>query len=525
MTNKKRLAGFLLPVLLLSACSLRPGPASEPVRYNILLVALDAVRADHLGCYGYSRPTSPNIDRFASESIIFERAYSQGIQTLPSFGSFLTGKYPMSLNLYWTNPPLRVLHPEELTLAEILSIHNYRTAAFPTGLHLDPVFGLAQGFDIYSNNPDFKMPESGASVDFRHLRFSGRDNGLMAGEGRREIWSFQDILPAAINYLGSPGGRPFFLMVHSNDAHPPYDNPPEFSHKFDPDYRGVFCGEFRPTLSTLNNISGQRLSLKGLAHNWDYLRSEPYPPETELALSPADLAHITAHYDGAIAYADHCFGLILKELDRAGLSGRTIVILTADHGETLGGRGLFDRSFGRPLPLYEEVCRVPLIIRLPPALKSGISNSVSRVSVPVRLIDLMPTLLDLLSINPPDGIDGASLRPLMSGLAGWPESPAITEALPDQAAFRSGGWKLIYRPSGNSELYRLDLDPAEKNNLINEPGCQEAYRSLLSALLGWQSRCLSRRGAWAVESAESLRVPVYHTEPAPISPEAPKPQR
>jgi arylsulfatase len=535
MISKRCLVLLLMPALFLSACALDPG--AKPARYNILLIVLDAVRADHLGCYGYNRPTSPNIDKLAAESILFEQAYSQGIQTLPSFGSFLTGKYPSTLNLYWTNPPHRILHPEELTLPEVLRIHNYRTAAFPTGPHLLPIFGLTQGFQIYTNNPDFDVALK-EGTDFLHQQVMSRQNAFVHPEGKREVWSFQDILPLITNYLQLPHNQPFFMMAHSNDAHPPYDNPIEFGHKFDPGYQGVFCGKpragetaFRLTLSTLNNIQGHKLALKGLSHNWDYLRNEPYPRDTEeeILLSDRDLKHIRAHYDGAIAYADECVGRILKQLVDSGLDKNTMVILIADHGETLGERELFDRSFGTPLPLYNEVCHVPLIIRLPPALKSRIPHPISRIDTPVQLVDLMPTILDLIGIKAPDNLDGLSLKSIIATTDIHrltqinKDRPIITEALPDELAFRLDNWKLMYRPAGLSEFYNLANDPVEQNNLIDNPEAGPAYNNVLSALKDWQKLVLARRGAWAVEFTDNLWMRVYQLDPVvPAPPEAPK---
>lgn len=505
--------GFLLIISLFAGCAL-PDKPEPPKDYNVLMIVLDACRPDHLGCYGYIRATSPNIDRFASESILFEQAYSQGIQTLPSFGSFLTGRYPMALNLYWTNPPHRILHPEELTLAEVLRIHNYQTAAFPTGPHLLPLFGLDQGFQIYTNNPDFDLTK-GTETDFLHQRVMSRATAFSKPDGKREVWSFQDTLPLITSYLKLPHNKPFFLLAHSNDTHPPYDNPIEFAHKFDPDYKGIFCREFRLTLNTLNNINGNKLSLKGLSPGWDYIRATPVPNPAstnvfeEIMLSDQDLNHIQAHYDGAIAYADDGVGRILTQLADSGLDKNTIVILISDHGETIGERELFDRSFGKPLPIYNEVSHAPMIVRYP-----GIRNA-QRISQPVQLIDLMPTILDLIGIKAPDNLDGISLKSVIATTDAHrltqinKDRPIITEALPNELAFRVGEWKLIYRLAGQSELYHLKNDPDEKTNLIARPETQSIYQELMAKVLSWQTGQLSKRGAWAKEFDENLMERIY----------------
>ena len=509
------IGGMAIPVL--AAETQTPKDESPKNNYNIVMIVLDACRADHLGCYGYDRPTSPNIDKLAAESIIFEQAYSQGIQTFVSFSSFHTGKYPITLNAYWDGrnqtPLFLPLQQEELTLAEILRTYNYSTIAFPTGLHPAPCFGLSQGFQIYTNNPDFDFSRS-ERIDYEFVRTRERDGRPITFP----IWSFQDTLPLALKYIKSAKSEPFFLLVHTNDTHPPYDNPAEFAHKFDPDYQGPVCKDVRFQIDT-DKINGNKLITK---HPADAPDTTSPSPTKEITLSEKDLKHIIAHYDGGVAYADNGVGKILQQLSDSKLMEKTIIILLADHGDGLGERGYFGRSSierDTLSRLVNELCRVPLIIKHP-----GIKTS-KRISQPVQLIDLMPTILDFLSIKPPHTIDGISLKELI--LNGKPlpkERMVITELRPDKLALRIDNWELIYA-DGRVALFNLKDDPEEKNNLANKPETKKIQEELLKKLRGWQKEHIAKRGSWIKypepNTGKDKKPPV--PSPAPLPPPPPGP--
>src|SRR5574341_100625 len=198
-----RLPFLLATVLALCAC----GPA--PSRPNVLLITIDTLRADRLGCYGYSRGTSPHIDRLAERGALFERAYTTLPRTTQSIATLLTGRYPKS---HGARGLFSTLSPVNRTIAEILKDQGYETAAFVSNLFLRPGQGFEQGFDLYQNPQE---------------RWDGNSAGQVSAE--------------ALTWLkGRPGDRPFFLWVHYLDPHWTYRPMPPFDRVFDPEFREPF---------------------------------------------------------------------------------------------------------------------------------------------------------------------------------------------------------------------------------------------------------------------------------------------
>jgi len=270
---------FLLAVLLFgvmaaggSGCSDRS--EGETGRMSpILLINIGTLRADHLGCYGYERNTSPNIDALAAQAMRFEWAFSQAPNTAPSQASILTGLYPATHGMRSQESRL----PDEaVTLAEALADRGYTTAAFIDGGYLSAEFGLHQGFESYENS---------------------RGEGL-ATTG-----------PGAMEWLREHANEPFFLMVHTYDVHAPYDPPEQF--------RNVFLEDLEPPAGGFE-ASTERL---------DAAASGEQP------LTPEELEYAKALYDGEIRFVDHWVGRLMDELRSLGLEDEAIVVLVADHGE------------------------------------------------------------------------------------------------------------------------------------------------------------------------------------------------
>ena len=245
---------FFLVFGFLCGCS---GPIVQPQsRQNVLLITIDTLRADRLGCYGYSRGATPNIDRRAGEDVLFQEAIAQVPVTLPSHVSLLTSTFP-PINGVRDNTYFR-LDPEALTLAEIFQSAGYQTGAFMGAYVLDATFGLGQGFDVYDAR--MKAREEDAYGTFSEKRAN-------------------EVVDAFGRWLGETDqGKPFFGWAHLFDPHVPYTPPSPFRERF--------------------------------------------------ASSP---------YDGEIAYVDEQISVLLKELEGRGLRENTLVVFTADHGESLGG--------------------------------------------------------------------------------------------------------------------------------------------------------------------------------------------
>ncbi|MEK7283241.1 MAG: sulfatase [Acidobacteriota bacterium] len=418
---------LLVPAaLLLAACGAR---APRP---NVLLITVDTLRADRLGCYGYARATSPNIDRLAARGVLFERAFTTLPRTTQSVASIMTGRYPKA---HGARGLFSSLSSANLTLAEILKEDGYDTAAFVSNLFLRPGQGFEQGFDRY-------------------------DNPQRRWEGN----SAAEITEAAIAWLRSrPADRPFFLWVHYLDPHWTYRPSAPFDRLFDPDFTGPF--------TLYDDLEGKRLTKGQVIF--------------ENRLPPRQVEHVAALYDGEIAQADAALGALLDALERP--EGRPLLaVFTSDHGESLGEH---DYHFAHGEYLYQESLRIPLILALPGGVAAG-----SRPDALAENVDIAPTILALVGISRMQGVDGRPLlisgRTAGPGTAGGfspapgrrvvlaesdfqlihPENPRFYIQGPAgkwSSAF-DGRYKLIHIPKPGGEileLYDLLHDPAETRNL------------------------------------------------------------
>ena len=411
------LAGVNATAAVLVDHQLRP-------RLNVLLITIDALRADHLGVYGYPRPTSPNIDRLARQGVLFQRAVSQWPLTSPSFAAMMSGTYGHTNGLMRTTA--QRMPDRSLMLAELLKSGGYRTWAAVGNVNLARAFNFDQGFDTY-----------------------------------RELWREDDeqkteqITRSGLELLKQASAeRPFFLWLHYFDPHARYRPPKPFDgmfvddEHFDPSWRVPLHEE-------------KRWELGGISSN--------------VSLGHEDrVAYYVAQYDAEIRYVDQQVGILLKALKEQGLAGNTLVVLTADHGESLGDHNYFFEHGRFP---YDDCVHVPLIVRAP-----GLSRPGGAVRSPVQSIDLVPTVLDLAGLPADPQAEGKSLRPLLRGErpTGDPWAYAFTEsgfARDYQRSITSERYKLIYVPDAGDrramrgrelELYDLAADPGETRNLADE---------------------------------------------------------
>ena len=322
-----------------------------------------------------------------------------------------TSKYICAHNVDTRNTKLGT---KDKTLADVLKIYGYATAGFTCGLDTASVYGLNKGFDLYN-----------------------------VYNGNQVVGSFADVVPKALNWLKDNKDKKFFLFLQSYDAHPPYSD--RVKAGFSRDYKGVLK-KYRLDYNTLKNINGDLLLSGGSRDK----------------LSVEDLDYITSRYDDCIEYLDGYIGKFLAALDDLKLSSKTIVVICADHGEELGDRGTFNR-FGNQ-NLYQEVLRVPLIIRDPALKEKG-----RRVSALVESVDIMPTILDLLAIPVGHELQGKSLVPLLNGNGDIVvHKYAFAEASKNKWMILSAdGWKLVYSPE-KVELFNLNDDPRESHNVVED---------------------------------------------------------
>ena len=333
--SRRRAAGLALALLVaVAACARDRAPEAPAAPPDLVVYLIDTLRADHLGCYGYPRPTSPRIDAFARQAVRVREARAQSSWTKPAVATLLTGLYPVS---HGAQRRSQGLDASVVTLAERLSTRGYETAYFGTNPTVTAKFGFEQGFS-----------------EFHYLsQPRGRRRGHVdASEIHREVVAWLDRRDRA---------KPFFLVVHTLDPHDPYRPREPYRARFaaDVDVETACC--IRPHELAALDAEGARARARAMI----------------------DL------YDGEIAQNDAAFGELLDELERRDLYDRAAILLTSDHGEEFFDHG----GWRHASTLYEEVLRVPFLFRLPGGAHGG-----GAIDGPVDQIDVAPTLLELAGI-------------------------------------------------------------------------------------------------------------------------------
>lgn len=394
----------------------------KPQNINVIIIGVDTLRSDHLGCYGYARETSPNIDALAARGVLCERCTSQAPWTLPSFATVFTSLYPTQHGAHVVGSKLRSSFS---TLAEILKEHGYATGAVVNAPALKPATGANRGFDTYHMTP-----------------LDGRD---AAGTTRD-----------ALTWLDSIGDSTFFAFVHYFDPHLSYSPPPPYDKRFATNYQGRI---------------GYSFNMEGFSRVRDTLFVQMRD------LTEGDWARIVDLYDGEIAFTDSAIADFLRGLDQRNLRDNTLVVFLSDHGEEFFEHGGFEHGHS----LYDELLHVPLLFSLPERIPAGV-----RLSRAVRLLDVAPTILDFLAIEPPSHFEGVSLRPILEGKGQYEEAGG--SVLPHDAAYAEWlmhlrqqkcvvvyPWKLVHElGTENQMLFNLAEDPGEMQNLIVERQDQAA---------------------------------------------------
>ncbi len=481
MQSNSRAAILVSVFLSFAACRQGERPTSDALLRadaswpNIVLISIDTLRPDHLGAFGYKRKTSPNIDALATSGALFENAISSTSWTLPAHAALFTG---LSDSVHGSDDVHRRLDDSRHTLAERLSSLGYRTAGFFAGPFLHPTFGLAQGFDTYVDCSSY------ARISRRLAESTGTlYTPDLVGRAQRDVTNPRVYLEVQ-RWLRENQQSPFFLFIHLWDTHFDFIPPAPYDEMFDPEYEGEISGSKFMHDSRVNKNMSRR-----------------------------DLDHIIALYDGEIAWTDAHVGRILEDLDALGLSDRTIVALVSDHGEEFFEHG----GKGHQATLYEEVIRIPLVLRYPERIAPGI-----RIPDQVRIIDLLPTLLELAGAPAPNDVMGQSLVPLLEGRTLEHDNLAISElnTLGKRLrSYRRNDRKLL-RDQGKrqSQFYDLRIDHRERlpNHPTATPGDWE--RQLLRDASTGDAELARQRQRFPVdppepwlsaELAEQLRVLGY----------------
>lgn len=413
---------------------------------NILLIVNDTLRADHLGCYGYFRKTSPNMDELAKHGITFEEFYASGVCTGTSFTGIHTGLYPIHHGVYNVTPPDLMLD-DTPTLAEILRAQGYTTVAFDNLAHnrswsQDPVH-YYRGFENYVS--DISNPN-----DWNDL-----------GERVRADWYNDRLIP----WLATHRQDKFFAFVHYWDVHQPYTQPESYRSLFQHKKGDLSDLEIRDAAAGYRYVPGWG-QVDELYEGYGVVPEQRSPGTVPSREASVDL------YDGAVTYVDHCIGEVLGQLKKTGLLQDTLVIVTSDHGELLGQHGIYTH-----VNLYDANIHVPLIISCPGQLDQG-----KRVKGFASQVDLLPTILDLAGVANTAQVDGVSLRTLIDGENIREE--VISEDGGGIRAIRVGDWKLIfYCQDAEVELYNVARDPMEIVNLAQQE--EDKVKELMRKLHLW----------------------------------------
>ncbi len=454
------------------------GPAQKFLHpqkaYNVIFIDIDTLRADHMGTYGYLRDTSPNLDAFAKEAVVFEQAIAQAPWTLPSAASILVSQYPsahglvdrercISSLLYqngWAEQK-GCLSPSALTLPEVLGEQGYKTAAFVGGGDLKARFGFSQGFDVYEEN-----------IHPVEKRF------------------FDTTIPQAEEWLRQNKGNKLFLYLEGYDVHAPYDEKPEpYNDMFDKDYQGLFADH------TKYEMDDDIRKPKAILNSIQKIDGKPYLVQndgTKILLSQRDIDNIVAHYDGGIRYTDDLIQGFFNQLKQMGLYDNSIIIVSSNHGEGLADNMArieqpTDKLVGH-FEVYDETSRIPLIIKVP-----GLAPS--RVSSQVQLIDVFPTILDFLNIpqnaQVKANIQGQSLIPVIEGKTQEQFAYGELGKVRELSFVRTLQWKLIRKGVNEYFLYNLQDDPKETKNLIDSYA--DVANSLKKNLFEWTLENLKRQ--------------------------------
>jgi len=392
--------------------------------YNIVLVSFDALQAAHVHSLGYPKDITPTIDDMAGRGFSFINTISVASWTVPASMTWFTGVYPSEHKLVNKfsvyEPPvtklanLKELAPNLVTLAEVLKKNGYVTGGFTGNAGVSGGFGYGQGFDTYF---------------FEKGKFG----------------SMGDSIPKALAWLAQNKDKKFFMFLHGYDIHGQNVPAEGFDYRFvDKGYDKKYTG---------SKLEQEALREEGLEKGALNLRDE-------------DVKFWCAIYDEKINRTDAMFKKFLEEFDKLGLTGKTLFVLTSDHGTEFYEHKRFDHGFS----LYDELIHVPLVLKLPDSNKGGV------IREQISSIDVMPTILDLLDVPVTDDLRkqlrGKSLVPAMQGR---PESEDVYSETDyrlythKRSVITKNGWKLIYTlENGGRELYDLKSDPRELENLAEK---------------------------------------------------------
>jgi len=417
------------------------------MRPNILLISIDSLGANHLGCYGYQRPTSPHMDALAAQGVLCERLLCPAIPTLPSYTTLYTGQHPITHGIV-SHPCDNNLGRQAPFLPWFLLQAGYTTCAVDSLMRSRLWFG--RGYEFYID-PSIRHTLLYLAV------------------------TCEDLNARAIPWLRAHVSEPFFLFIHYWDPHWPF-NPPER-------YRHLYC-QGDPTDPDNHSLDAWWKHPLGVAARDTWLRT------ADGLITDAE--YVTALYDQEVRYVDDGVGQLIKALDELGLAEKTLVVLTGDHGESMTEHGIYFEHHG----LYDCTLHVPLIVRWTEHLPSGVC-----LPHTLQVSDIAPTLLEAAGLSVPTAMEGRSFWRLLTGeeqVGGHERVISLECTWQAKWSLRTDQYKFILarQPDlyGNSprELYDLEADPLEKHNIVTQRS--EIAAAMEAELEGWIADRLQASG-------------------------------
>ncbi|MGD9519923.1 MAG: sulfatase [Armatimonadota bacterium] len=417
---------------------------------NVLVIVADSLRYDHLACHGPSPAETPNLASFATESLVFENCYAEGLPTLPARTAMWQGRFTGPFR-GWQS-----FEPADLPIAEWLWGRGYTSALVTDVYHMHkPHMNFGRGFDevYFIRGQEYDEWIVDKSIDVadglrRHFKPCPSAPEYLAhwrrnfeqylrnvsGRWREEDYFLPRVVERAIQWLERQRGRDcLFLWVDCFDPHEPWDPPEELKAKYDPGYEGI-----------------------------DII--DPVPADVAGYLTPEELQHVQRMYAAEVEFVDRWVGRLLDAARTLGYLDNTLVLFTSDHGEPLNDHGVVRKC--RPWN-YEELAHVPLLIRLPGAEQAG-----RRIEAFVQHPDYAPTLCDFLGLDVPPGTTGTSFRPIITGECDSIRDFAVTAHLGASWTIRTDQWtyQMMLRPAPSPQGVPLEVpeNPADRFGAARE---------------------------------------------------------
>ena len=408
------------------------GMISPESRPNIIMILVDALRANRLGCYGHDRNTSPTVDNIASDGIIFEHVISQAPWTQPAVASLFSSRYPSVhkvINISLVEkmekgkvPKMAVFNKAFTTFVESLDAVGYDTAGFTANPFMSESYGFERGFDHYAD--------------------------MSAREGKEQRGN--QLNDEVVEWLKKRDSQnPFFIYIHYMDVHGPYYARDEY---------------IEPFMRQVRQIENKQRLSKGEVSRLGYLLKRSAAPIVE---KHGDLTGYrefwSAFYDAGVREQDHHIANLKKRIEDIGLWNDAYVIFTSDHGEELFEKGFCDHGNS----LYDTELHVPLILRWDGVLAKG-----KRIDRTVSLVDFMPTVIEQLKLDDVEGLQGTSFMDDIITNSSQPEVMVFSEAVkyrPNIYSVHLDDWKLIMNFHRKTiELYNISKDPSEMVELSKQ---------------------------------------------------------